>query len=278
VRLNWWCVALGLGVLSADELAAHEECGLAGALAFVGICLVAARQVSCEVRGRRESGLGRLDNKEPVPYFIADGHGKTGYRASDRQLALWALQAWQRSAGGTLRFRPSAESDALVRVYFANPDDEDSERTAPFRMDGKRGAAVYIRPDLDSMGPDLSALAKKDDLLRETIVYLTCLHELGHALGLDHTRDTGISCITSATAATYQPISIATALNCIPAPTLPRFPDCRMAMLFGSGRCTRLIQLVGDNLPTTLYRESVARGLSKHAVSFIFAAWLTLCT
>jgi hypothetical protein len=166
-----------------------RNAGLVGALAFVGICLVAA--APSLVRGSRpqDSGLGRLDDKGPVPYFIADGHGKAGYRAADRELALWALQAWQRSVGGTLRFRPSVESDALIRVYFANPDDEDFGETQPFRMNGKRGASVYIRPDVDALGPDLSALAKKDDLLRETIVYLTCLHELGHALGLEHTRD-----------------------------------------------------------------------------------------
>jgi hypothetical protein len=56
------------------------------------------------------------------------------------------------AASGTLRFRPSGESDALVRVYFANPDDEDFGETEPFRMNGKRGAEVYIRPDVDAMG------------------------------------------------------------------------------------------------------------------------------
>jgi hypothetical protein len=50
-----------------------KNAGLAGALAFVGICLIAA--APSLVRGSRpqESGLGRLDDKEPVPYFIADG-------------------------------------------------------------------------------------------------------------------------------------------------------------------------------------------------------------
>jgi predicted Zn-dependent protease len=52
-----------------------------------------------------------------------------------------------------------------------------------------RGAEVYVRPDLRGMGPDIFAAASQDALLRETIVYLTCLHESGHALGLSHTAD-----------------------------------------------------------------------------------------
>jgi len=42
---------------------------------------------------------------------------------------------------------------------------------------------------MTSLGPDIAERAARDPLLRESIVYLTCVHELGHALGLRHTRD-----------------------------------------------------------------------------------------
>lgn len=124
-----------------------------------------------------------------VTFFISSGNSQSGYRSSDRELALWALEAWQRSAGSGLQIKPASESSALVRLYWAGPNEGEYGETRPLNVGGQQGAAVYIRPDMNSLGPDIALRAGADPLLRDSIVYLTCLHEFGHALGLDHTRD-----------------------------------------------------------------------------------------
>jgi hypothetical protein len=130
-----------------------------------------------------------LDATKPITYFIADGDERTGFRRSDRQLAEWALEAWQRHAGGSLRLEAAPESNALVRLYWAGPNDGQYGEMRPLMVGGRRGAAVFIRPDMESLGPDIAARTRLDGLLRDGIVYLTCLHELGHAFGLAHTAE-----------------------------------------------------------------------------------------
>ena len=152
------------------------------AAAIVGVVLSTTPGRAVQIREPQA-----LDASQPVPYFIADGIGRTGYRPGDRELANWALAAWQRHAGASLRLVAGPESTALVRLYWANARDGQYGEMRPLVVGGRGGAAVYIRPDMDGLGPEIAQRAAADDLLRESIVYLTCLHELGHALGLAHT-------------------------------------------------------------------------------------------
>ena len=132
--------------------------------------------------------LQPLDATGRVTYFIAEGMPGSEYQRSDRELATWALKAWEKSVDGALRFEPAeSEDDALVRVYWVPASAGQYGEMRPLFVKGRRGAAVYIRPDTNALGPDIAAAARVDPLLRDTIVYLTCVHELGHALGLAHT-------------------------------------------------------------------------------------------
>jgi hypothetical protein len=99
----------------------------------------------------------------------------------DPELAQWAFEAWQKASAGELEFTRVKDRDrARIRLYWASAEQGLYGETRPVFLEGHQvGAEVYVLPSpLPVHG---------DRLLRDAIVYLTCLHESGHALGLAHT-------------------------------------------------------------------------------------------
>ena len=133
-------------------------------------------------------GLRALDRSRPIRYFIAEPPARTGARPGDRTLAEWALQAWARQADPALELVAAPEDSAAVRVYWVSADEGLFGETRSRRVGDQFAADVLVEPDTDVLGADIARKARQDPLFRAAIVYLTCVHELGHAFGLAHTR------------------------------------------------------------------------------------------
>jgi hypothetical protein len=117
-----------------------------------------------------------------LPYWIEPRAG------GDPQLAEWALQAWERaSAGGLHLVKAASREEGVLRVLWVNGPNGLYGEARPITVHGQRGAELFVRPEMDGLGPEIETAARKDRLLRDAIVYLTCLHESGHGLGLPHT-------------------------------------------------------------------------------------------
>ena len=147
----------------------------------------------------------------------------TSCQTGDAELGRWALEAWQRESRGGLIFRSSAtEEHARIRIHWAGGANSLYGETQPAIVDGQRGANIYVLPDVRALGDDISQQSRNDPLFRDAIVYLTCLHESGHALGPSTHETSPISCTASSTVETSSLTSSATAASYKTAQPSPR--------------------------------------------------------
>lgn len=91
-----------------------------------------------------------------------------------------AMKTWTAAADGRFTLVKAWESTAPVRLHFMSADYRYGV-TSP-RVNPQTGLIVKAEVAV-------AADAGRDALERQIVVYLTALHEIGHAIGMEHTAD-----------------------------------------------------------------------------------------
>jgi hypothetical protein len=138
-----------------------------------------------EILARRDSALERWPDREsdPIRVWIEPTSDVSGWTPNYPQVARDGFLAWEQQAGIPVRFAFVADSAAAeVRVRWVERID----------MNGRIGYTKAWRDMHDWIARgeiQIATHGTRPEPLDENVVRATALHEVGHLLGLDHTRD-----------------------------------------------------------------------------------------
>ena len=158
-----------------------------GGLLLSALLVTATVPLAATQRLPPQQEVWRLDRSEPITYFIAEGSAASGFKEGDRTLAEWALEAWGKQADPPVDMAPGPEATATIRIYWVPAGAGLYGEMRGRMVNGRLAADVFVHPDTEALGLDIAQRARLDPLFRDAVVYLTCVHELGHAFGLQHT-------------------------------------------------------------------------------------------
>lgn len=130
--------------------------------------------------------------KLPLKIYLEDGSSVSGYRPQFREILLNSFYSWSDASGGKLNFvRAATKANADIVCTWTTTWNDGLSTSA-----GKPNAGSSIYEEFDEAGVGHILLRKvriKIPLRRATDgsvvtnaeMRCTCLHEIGHALGID---------------------------------------------------------------------------------------------
>jgi hypothetical protein len=147
--------------------------------------LVAAAVVAAGLASPAAAQGDALDTDDAVRFYVTKTDG--GESHPDAEFARWAFDAWSRGSNGALAFvETETVGDAVIRVFWVGAGVARYGGMRRIQVDGRPGAEVYVNTTTHGLGDGIHKRAERDRLFRDSVVFLTCVHEIGHAIGLIH--------------------------------------------------------------------------------------------